>query len=457
MNLLSIGGSDPSSGAGIQADVKTFGAYDAYALTITTALTAQNTVEFVRAEPVSSRMLESQFDVILSDFEISGIKIGMVYTSNAAKIISKKISEMSCKIPIVIDPVIYSTTGGVLLEESALKDYIHYIASQATIITPNQQEACILLGIANQKNNNNNYFTIASDIIQITGAKSAMITGIQDMNINKVTDVIAERNKNGDINTYQIAEYPIVKNETHGGGCAYSAALLCELVSGKTIRESSKDAQRFVAQCIQNPIKVGTGIQIISADVKDSNRLKLTHAVNKFCQLKDAYKCIPECQTNFVYANKNPHNTKNVLGIQGRIIRMGNTVAMAGDIAYGGSKHVATALITMSKKFSQVQSAINIKYSQDTISAMNNAKMHITHYDRRYEPREIKSDEKNSTNGSTIQWGITQAIKDSKTIPDAVCHDGDYGKEPMIIIFGITPDDVILKINKILSNKRKIT
>ena len=91
MNILSIGGSDPSSGAGIQNDIKTITELDAYCLTIITAITSQNTEKFFQVEPVSSKMIISQIDSILSDFKIDAIKIGMVYNSSIIKAIKSKL------------------------------------------------------------------------------------------------------------------------------------------------------------------------------------------------------------------------------------------------------------------------------------------------------------------------------------------------------------------------------
>ncbi len=85
MNLLSIGGSDPSSGAGIQSDVKVFSEFNAHALTVITAITGQNTTSFGMIEPVSKKILKNQLESVLSDFKIDGIKIGMVYNSEIIK------------------------------------------------------------------------------------------------------------------------------------------------------------------------------------------------------------------------------------------------------------------------------------------------------------------------------------------------------------------------------------
>ena len=100
MNLLSIGGSDPSSGAGIQSDVKLFANMDVSVFTIITAITGQNTSNFGSVEPVSIKILKNQLDSIISDFKIDGIKIGMVYNSKIIKILFKELKKL--KIPIVL-------------------------------------------------------------------------------------------------------------------------------------------------------------------------------------------------------------------------------------------------------------------------------------------------------------------------------------------------------------------
>ena len=94
MNLLSIGGSDPSAGAGIQSDIKTFSTFDVYGLTIVTAITGQNTSDFGMIEPVSKMILENQLKSIMKDFKIDGIKIGMVYNSQIIKIIYQYLKKL---------------------------------------------------------------------------------------------------------------------------------------------------------------------------------------------------------------------------------------------------------------------------------------------------------------------------------------------------------------------------
>ena len=147
MNILSIGGSDPSSGAGIQSDIKTFSNHNVYGFTVVTVITSQNTKKVTSIEPVSTKSLRAQLDSILSDFRVDAIKIGMVYNSQIIKVIHSKLKNI--RIPIVVDPIIKSTTGTILLQKSALRDYKKIIVPLADVITPNKFEAKVLSGISN--------------------------------------------------------------------------------------------------------------------------------------------------------------------------------------------------------------------------------------------------------------------------------------------------------------------
>ena len=431
MNILSIGGSDPSSGAGIQSDVKAFSEFGAYGLTVITAITGQNTSSFGMIEPVSNKILKNQIESVLSDFKIDGIKIGMVFNSEIIKIIYQQLKKL--KIPIVVDPVIKSTTGGALIESKAIKDFQKYIIPLATVITPNKFEAEI---ISKTKINSKNTIEKIAKIIQKMGAKNVIITGIEGKN-SKVTDFVLEKNTK-----YQISGDKI-SGTNHGSGCNYSAAMIFAISNKKTIRESVKFAKEFAQDSIKNAKKVGKGIKITNSQKKDKINSELSQSINEFTKIKNIYKNIPECQTNFVYSKQNPKSIKDILGLSGRIVKAGNEIIVAGNLAYGGSKHVATALLTVNKKFPEMNSAINLKYQNSTISKIKKSKLSIASYDRIKEPNDIKN------KGSTVAWGINNAIKKLKTPPDVIFHKGDFGKEPMIIVFGETPKNTMKKLLKI--------
>ena len=430
MNILSIGGSDPSSGAGIQSDIKVFSKLDIHCLTVITAITGQNTSNFGMVEPVSKNILENQLESIITDFKIDGIKIGMVYNSEIIKTLYHHLKKL--KIPIVVDPVIKSTTGGMLIEKAAIIDFKKFIIPLATIITPNKFEAEIL---TKMKINSINTPEKIAKKIQRMGAKNIVITGIKIKN-KKISDFVLEKNKK-----YYITDKEISKIN-RGSGCIHSASVLYSIVKNKNIRKSLEFAKKNTFNSIKNSKKIGKGIAI--TNMEESNEVKLLNSINEFTKIKNIYKNIPECQTNFVYSKQKPKSIKEILGISGRIVKSGKEVIVAGDLVYGGSKHVATALLTVNKKYSKIQSAINLKYKNETISKIKKLKLTTYDYDRNHEPKNVKN------GGSTIEWGIKNAIKNSTKPPDIIYHKGDFGKEPMIIVFAETPDIVIKKILKII-------
>nr|AIF17976.1 phosphomethylpyrimidine kinase (thiD) [uncultured marine thaumarchaeote KM3_79_H05] len=428
MNILSIGGSDPSSGAGIQSDIKTFSNHNVYGFTVVTVITSQNTKKVTSIEPVSTKSLRTQLDSILSDFHIDAIKIGMVYNSQIIKIIHSKLRNI--KIPLIVDPIIKSTTGAILLKKSALHDYKKMIIPLAHVITPNKYEAKILSGTSNVNK--------SAKKIQSMGAKCVIITGSTSSN-GKISDFILEENME-----YMISGKKIpIRN--HGSGCNYSASIAVSLANGNTIHDAVKTAKDYVYQSIKYSKNIGKGVNITHKNISNGMR-ELSYSINRFKQMKNIYKMIPECQTNFVFAKKNPRNVMDVLGVSGRLVKSGKGVVTAGEIVYGGSQHVGTAVIQVCKKFPEIRSGLNVKYDPKIISNAKKSKFTVLSYDRSKEPKRSKRKE-----NSSIVWGISNCLNVKP--PDIIYHKGDIGKEPMILIFGNNPDEIIQKVSKLTSSR----
>jgi hydroxymethylpyrimidine/phosphomethylpyrimidine kinase len=424
MNILTIGGSDTSSGAGIQSDIKTFSDFNVYGFTVITAITSQNTKHISNIEPVSTKSLKTQLDSILSDFHIDGIKIGMVYNSDIIKIIHKKFR--NSHIPIIVDPIIKSTTGTTLLKKDALNDYRKMIIPLADVITPNKYESKILSGISNVKK--------AAQKLQTLGAKSVIITGALKSK-GKISDFILDGDKE-----YLITG-KIIPITNHGSGCNYSASIAVSLAKQNTLRYAVKTAKNYVYNSIKNSKNIGKGVRITHQKIS-AEKLELLESINDFKRIKNVHKIIPECQTNFVLSKKRPKTVRDVLGVSGRLVKSGKEVLTAGEIIYGGSHHVGTAVIEVSKKFPNIRSGLNIKFDSKIISKAKSCGLVVLNYDRGKEPKKSKLKE-----GSSIKWGINNALKIKS--PDVIYHKGDVGKEPMILVFGETPNDVMKKLSKI--------
>ena len=424
MNVLSIGGSDPSSGAGIQSDIKTFENHGVYGFTVITAITSQNTKKISKILPISSKIIKSQLESVLSDFQIDSIKIGMMYDSSIIKAVHVMIKNQKC--PIIVDPIIESTTKTILLKKSAITDYRKMIIPLATIITPNKRESKILSGCSKVDD--------AARRLQELGARNVIITGYRESE-REIEDFVMESDRN------YILKGKRIKMINHGSGCNYSASITASLARKKSIHEAANIAKEYVYQSIKNSKDLGKGIKITYKKNSEIQK-QLSLSIIDFQNIKDVSKIIPECQTNFVFSKNKPKNIKNVLGISGRLVKSGNNVIQAGDLVFGGSQHVATALIEVSKKFPEIRSAINIKYEPKLITKAKKRKMSVLTYNRKKESKNSKLKE-----NSSISWGVSSCLKSE--MPDIIYHKGDLGKEPMIIVFGNTPTEVIKKIKQI--------
>ena len=149
---------------------------------------------------------------------------------------------------------------------------------------------------------------------------------------------------------------------------------------------------------------------------------------------------------NLVYALQDAVNENDVLGVPGRIVKYYNKIKISGFPTLGASRHVARAVLVAMKFNPNIRSAINIKYDDKIIEIAKRLGFKVSMYDRRLEPPEIKAVE-----GMTIKWGIEEAIKKCKgEVPDIIYHLGDWGKEPMILIFGRDPIDVVNKLLRIV-------
>jgi hydroxymethylpyrimidine/phosphomethylpyrimidine kinase len=429
---LSIAGSDPSGGAGIQADLKTFSTLGVYGLTVISAITSQNTSKFSKVKEVSSEMIQSQLESVLSDFNINVIKIGMVYSSSTIKTIYSKLKKS--KIPIVLDPVFESTTGGVLLQNEAFSFFKKLLVPLSFVITPNIPEAERLAGM---KIRTPKDVRTAATKIHYMGAKNIVIKG-GHFDGKTVIDYILEKNKFYSFSAKRI------NRTTHGGGCNFSAALAVNIAKGNDFKNAVKFAKEFSFKSIANSQRIGKGVFVTKTE-KDEIEEELSGAISKFANLENISKYIPEVQTNFVFSKKNPKSLDDVLGVSGRIVKVDNDAIVAGSLKYGGSKHVGSAVLEMAKKFPAIRSCINIKYDKEFIKKAISKKLSVSHYERIVEPPKTKTKE-----GNTISWGIKNAIKKSSKPVDLIFHEGDLGKEPMIMIFGTSPNVVLGKLAKIV-------
>ena len=268
---LTVAGVDPSGGAGIYADIKTFSAFGCFATAAITSITFQNTQGVFGAEHQTAATVRRQIEPILEDFEISAVKTGMLPSREIIEETARIIGQRELKNPVV-DPVVRSTSGYDLIDDAALKVLIEKLFPLALVITPNIPEAERISGIRIERGAD---IEKAAAIMRDMGARNVLIKGghleISDLGFG-IADLSdkerAERNMNrrkaldflfldGKLRVLE-AEY-ISTEATHGTGCTLAAAITANLALGKDLSEAVEAAKRFVHRAIRTSPRIGKG------------------------------------------------------------------------------------------------------------------------------------------------------------------------------------------------------
>lgn len=243
---LTIAGSDCSGGAGIQADIKTMLANGVYAMSVITALTAQNTTGVYSIMNVKEDFLKSQLELVFEDIFPDSIKIGMVSDSKLIKVIDEILTKYNPK-NVVIDPVMVSTSGSKLISDDALDALKQLILDKADLITPNIFEAEILSG---QKIKNADDMEKTALIINNKFNSSVLLKG--GHSINDANDVLCI---DGKIKWFYSNR--IDNDNTHGTGCTLSSAIASYLARGFNMYESIQKAKEYLTECLKANLNLG--------------------------------------------------------------------------------------------------------------------------------------------------------------------------------------------------------
>ena len=242
---LTVAGSDCSAGAGIQADLKTFTALGVYGLTAVTCIVAEVPGKVSRIEPVTARMVREQLEVLLKNFRVGAIKTGLLCSAEIVCAVVQTIQAGGKKtarsIPFVVDPVMIATSGDNLLEPEAAEAYKNKLFPLATLITPNLDEAALLLEttIIGRKQMENAAKALAKKYHASILLKGGHLRG------DNAIDLLFHQ---GELTEFSA---PFVRGvETHGTGCTYSAAITAGLASGCSLEQAINRAKKFVTESI---------------------------------------------------------------------------------------------------------------------------------------------------------------------------------------------------------------
>jgi hydroxymethylpyrimidine kinase/phosphomethylpyrimidine kinase len=256
---LTIAGLDPSGGAGVVADIKTFGAFGCFAAAAITSITFQNTTGVFGAVAQTAEIVRGQVEPIINDFAVAALKTGMLPTREVIEEVARLVGENDLK-NFVVDPVVRSTSGFDLINDEALRALIEKLFPLADIITPNLPEA---ERIARMKIETSEDIEKAARLMQSQGARNVLIKG-GHLFEGERQKAEGERRIAKDFlffgDELHIFEAEFIETgATHGTGCTLAAAITANLANGKTLIEAVEIAKKFVTEAIRTAPNLGHG------------------------------------------------------------------------------------------------------------------------------------------------------------------------------------------------------
>ena len=249
---LTIAGSDSSGGAGIQADLKTFSALGVYGCSVITAVTAQNTTSVKGIEEISKNLVDLQISSVLSDLSVDSIKLGMVFSNDIIDAIYKNIYKLN--IPVVLDPVMISKTGNLLLKKESVDYLVNKLVPLSSLLTPNLPEASMILSCEIAKNISE--MEEQGKALCEMGAPAVLIKGGHQKG-DFCEDVLVFKSGK----KYCFSSKRINTKNTHGTGCSFSSAITAFLSRGYDIASAVESAHNWLHEAIKfsDRLSVGKG------------------------------------------------------------------------------------------------------------------------------------------------------------------------------------------------------
>lgn len=445
--VLTIAGSDPSGGAGIQADIRAFEATGVYGLSVITAITVQTAEKVIRWEPVSPQLVRDQLWTLLSEYPIQYVKCGMIPTPEIVDIIvdAKKQFNFS----LIVDPILISSSGLALVTPEAETHFKTALFPHVDILLPNAQESMKFTGIQITKMQD---VVSAGDKLREMGIKNVIFKGGHiDPSGEQVVDYLYE---DGGVEIFT-RERVQQNTATHGTGCIFSAIFTAQLALTQDIYEALYNTEQQLERDFRHleflPKKennVQSARAIIDVGVSPKQRDALGEVVMVYNYLRskpDFAHLIPEVRMNISICIDGAKTVEDVAAVEGRISVVNNLPSAAGPIKMGVSNHTARLILTAHARDPSIHAVVNIKYIPWMIKQLAEEGLFLFEIRREQQPDTVRSAEQNS-----MQWIIGQAYSIINKIPDIIWDCGEPEKEPMIRLFALNGKELIEKLEIVL-------
>ena len=463
---LTVAGSDSGGGAGVQADLQTFAAHDVHGTSAITAATAQHTRGVDSTHVLPSDEVAAQLDAVTDDFAVAAAKTGMLATADVVETVHDRLADLSA--PVVVDPVMVATSGDRLLDRAAERAY-HDLLADATLATPNVDEAAVLADsdvdtAADARDAALAIRDVGVDAVLVTGGHLDETDDAADRP-DTVTDVLVT---DDDVHTF---EHPRVADAaTHGSGCTLSAAITATLAhdstrtgedtgngTGDGIRTTALvDAVDAATDLLERAVRyhhdVGEGPGSVQHLVDAGTERDVSRVARDVSRVVAALEnatapvpeLLPEVGTNVVGAPPHADRVADTVAVDGRLATTHSGVRATGGVRPGASSHVARFLLAAREHHPELRYAVNVRYDDRVAHALDALDWPVSAYDRRDEPADAPG---------TMDWGAHQAYAGDDDRRVAVVDRGAHGKEPMTKLATETPDALLDRLTA-LATKR---
>ncbi|GJL77717.1 MAG: bifunctional hydroxymethylpyrimidine kinase/phosphomethylpyrimidine kinase [Nitrospinaceae bacterium] len=436
---LTIAGSDPSGGAGIQADLKTFAAFKTFGQSVISSLTIQNTLGVQGTFDIPADTVAQQLKALLDDKKPLAVKTGMLGNEAVVECVARQIKRARIK-KLVVDPVIRSSSGKTLLSKRGVQALKDNLLPLALVVTPNIKEAEILSGVRIAQPSDR---LKAARAILKTGVKSVLITGghlkgnPEDFFYDggRPVKLVAER---------------LTREDLHGTGCVFSAAVTAGLALGKPLALVLSEAKEFMRQAILGGVRSGEGqgsVEPLHPLYQNEERWDIFQRVSRAAEVLKEEKIghlVPEVQSNLGMGLTGAKEHQDVIGFPGRIVKYGQDIVTLSPPQFGGSRHVANIVLTAMRYDPAKRAVMNIKYTPELMKICKRLKFKTATFNRADEPKQVRHKE-----GSSLEWGTDTAIRKTGFVPDIIYDIGGMGKEEMIRVISEDVESLVDKVLKI--------
>ncbi|MFC7138862.1 bifunctional hydroxymethylpyrimidine kinase/phosphomethylpyrimidine kinase [Halosimplex aquaticum] len=427
--VLAIAGSDSGGGAGVQADLKTIEAGGAFGATAITSVTAQNTTGVESTHVLPTEEIDAQCEAVCTDLDVAAVKTGMLATAEVVELVTEQVRDLNA--PAVIDPVMVAASGDRLLASEAESAYERLIA-EATLVTPNADEAAVLTGVNPESEAEARE---AGERLVDAGADAALVKG-GHVPGDDVVDVLVTGER---VETFR---HPRVDTDaTHGSGCTLSSAIAARLAHGDDLVDAAGAGIDLLGRAVRYNLDVGEGpgavhhaVELRDRAARDATAEAVESVVQSFVD-RNVGPLVPEVGINVAGATPYAERPDETAAVEGRITRTLSGAQPNRGVRFGASTHVARLLLAARERDPALRFAANCRYDDEVAAALDDLDGPAAEYDTGEASR--------NSGGFTVESGVEAAFDSVEGTPSALVDRGAYGDEPLVFVLAREPDALV--------------